>query len=241
MPEAAGGALRVLIDQVQAVVDRTWSEQIHALSLACRSGTAASAGDVLHVRRLALEIVARGPAPAWSADRWDRIAAIARADSLPGIGEALRHLDPDDGPRPGDGLNRWSAAVVRIVGSPRDPQHVPVWAQLINVSPHTVRTWCRTANLSVKRSLDLGRLLRAAQLSRRSNAPIGAFLDIAHPHTLRRFGDTAVLDMRGTARPLHEVLARQRFVVEARAVDALRARLPCAAQENTSIAEDVLR
>lgn len=61
-----------------------------------------------------------------------------------------------------DGVALWTTAVVSVLNSPHDPRTVEAWAVVRGVAPETLRSWCRTADLPPKRSLDLARVLRAA-------------------------------------------------------------------------------
>jgi hypothetical protein len=60
---------------------------------------------------------------------------------------------------------RWARVVLPILDSATDPRTVADWSRLAYASPGALRTWCRTAGVSPRRSLVFGRLLRVVILA----------------------------------------------------------------------------
>jgi CheY-like chemotaxis protein len=60
---------------------------------------------------------------------------------------------------------RWAEAVIRVIDAPRDPRTLALWARIIGASSASLRSWCRMAGLSPKRSLNAARMLRAINYS----------------------------------------------------------------------------
>jgi CheY-like chemotaxis protein len=60
---------------------------------------------------------------------------------------------------------RWAEAVIRVIDAPRDPRTLAIWARIIGASTASLRSWCRLAGLSPKRSLNAARMLRAINYS----------------------------------------------------------------------------
>jgi hypothetical protein len=210
-----GLSFRTLVDRLQAAIALPWMSQLEAFCRACGSLSDPSPIELLHVRRLATELILRGIASGERVDSSSIIARIGTAQSaeeigravLSGAGSADGATSESEGP---DALRRWSHAIRRILTSPQDPCTVGKWAELASVSPDTLRTWCKAARTPVKPSLDLGRVLRAVQLGRERNCRADCFLDVAHPRTLRRLVFLGGIDNASVS--LHDIIQRQMFV-----------------------------
>lgn len=119
-----------------------------------------------------------------------------------------------------DGLVRWALAVASVLDASVDVKTVDTWASARAISPETLRSWCRTAGLPVKGSLDLGRVLRAAYRANLQDAPVERFLNAADLRTIERLCKHA--GIRDGERPtLREVASRQTFVRDPVAIDEL--------------------
>jgi CheY-like chemotaxis protein len=115
-------------------------------------------------------------------------------DDLPGIFKgSLRTMD--DGTRsqairdnPGDierhAAARWARALVPIIDSPKDPRTITGWSRCVAASPGTLRNWCGTAGILPRRSLVLGRILRAVALSKGGRHKPENLLDVVDLRTL---------------------------------------------------------
>jgi ActR/RegA family two-component response regulator len=79
---------------------------------------------------------------------------------------------------------RWAAVVVPVIDSPRDPKTLRAWGRWVAASPGAIRNWCRTANISAKRSLNFARMLRAVERHRRDRTPLEELLDVVDRRTL---------------------------------------------------------
>jgi CheY-like chemotaxis protein len=108
---------------------------------------------------------------------------------------------------------RWARALVAVVDAQKDPRTVSCWSRLVFASPGTVRTWCRTAGVSARRSLVFARLLRAVILSRRGAHRLEDLLDVADLRTVGALLTFAGLE-RDSDFPRHveEFLNRQSLV-----------------------------
>jgi hypothetical protein len=85
---------------------------------------------------------------------------------------------------------RWARAVVPLVDASKDPRTIRQWSEAVFVSMGALRNWCRTAGVSPRRSLVLGRLLRAAVLNdggRRRPEDLLDFVDRRTLHGILRF------------------------------------------------------
>jgi hypothetical protein len=78
-----------------------------------------------------------------------------------------------------DGIARWAIAVASVINATNDPKNLVEWSRIGGVAPETLRGWCRTADLPPKRSLDLGRLLRAVSQATLKDCHPKRFLDAA--------------------------------------------------------------
>lgn len=215
------------IDRVQASIDLPWGTQVGVFCRACEGYLWPSNRELGQMRRLAIELLIHGHAaghPVHAAAYLRRLARAATVSELCTLLDQMRAQECVIESEP-DGLRRWSAAVLQILRSPRDIRRVDEWAKLLNVSPHTVRTWCKTTSIPVKQSLDFGRLLRAVHLAVASRSSIARFLNIAHPRTLSRLAAAGGVNLVGSPR-LSDVFDRQRFVDDRVAVELLRRQIP---------------
>jgi len=121
-----------------------------------------------------------------------------------------------------DGLTRWATAVTAVLDAPHDPKTLLDWGRIRGVAPETLRTWCRTIQISPKRSLDLARVLRAVFLSEHHGWAPQRFLDVADHRTLERL--LIVSGLRDAAESLtfDDILVRQCLVTDPVALYELR-------------------
>jgi hypothetical protein len=160
------------------------------------------------------------------------VAALGDPAEL--LGMLDRRLLTDQGPpgqgRPGtrvapdaqaSGLTRWANAVARVIDLADDPTTLDEWASAMGASTATVKGWCRTTRLRPKPSLDLARVLRAANLSLARGRPIDRFLAAADRRTLARLLAGAGLTGNQPVRSLTELLRRQRFIQDEAALSEL--------------------
>jgi hypothetical protein len=75
-----------------------------------------------------------------------RTPALARLLLLPDAAIAFR---------------QWSAMVLAVLESPRDPRTVADWSRLVGASQGSIKALCRRVRCTAKRSLDAARTLRA--------------------------------------------------------------------------------
>jgi two-component system response regulator RegA len=121
-----------------------------------------------------------------------------------------------------DGMARWAMAIASVVDSPHDPKNLADWSRIRGVAPDTLRTWCRTAHVLPKRSLDLARLLRAVCLSRSKGWPLERLLDAADHRTVERLLAAGGLTSDTKLPTLGQLLARQSLISDLAALDELR-------------------
>jgi hypothetical protein len=118
---------------------------------------------------------------------------------------------------------RWARAVVKVVTSVEDTRTIERWGRLVGASRGTLATWCRSARVSPRRSLDLARLLRALSVTAGDLTELQDAMDIVEPRTMRRLlGRAGLLDAVAT-RPasMHEFLRHQSLVQQQKALDVL--------------------
>lgn len=132
---------------------------------------------------------------------------------------------PSDARVRANGLARWADAVSLVIDAPHDPRTVSDWARLLGVASDTLRGWCRTIEVSPKRSLDLARLLRTVRHAARRRVPVVQFLRVAEQRTLRRLLRAGGLTEKGPVPTLAELLSRQALVTEPAMAEELRATL----------------
>jgi CheY-like chemotaxis protein len=150
---------------------------------------------------------------------------IAEDDLLQTIKSALtskedneRSLRTPDNPE-AHAAARWARYVVAIVESPKDPTTISRWASWVAASPGALRNWCRTAGFTPRRSLILGRMLRAVSLGEGGRHKPENLLDVVDRRTLAsllRF--TGFEGEHDFPKDINEFLERQRLV---RDLDAL--------------------
>jgi ActR/RegA family two-component response regulator len=123
--------------------------------------------------------------------------------------------------------SRWAQAVGRIVEAPRDPKTIEEWGRLLGVSAGALKNWCRTAGLSPKRSLDLGRLLRAVVRYHRSGIRPEDSLDVVDRRTLKRLLSVGGADVPAASLPerVDALLDAQVLIGNATALSELKRNL----------------
>jgi lantibiotic biosynthesis protein len=117
---------------------------------------------------------------------WDRVLLLSEfateAPGRAGVSDGRRTQMPDLSMH---ALARWARAVVSVIESPADPKTIDLWGRSIGVSRGALINWCRTAQLSPKRSLDFARVLRAVVRQDRGVTPEN-LLDVVDLRTLDR-------------------------------------------------------
>jgi hypothetical protein len=133
-------------------------------------------------------------------------------------------------------VTRWASAVLGAIPSHADPRTLAHWGRSTGASPAAIRTWCRAARVSSRRSLLFARVLRAVVRHRGSESPASDLLDVVDHRTLRKLlvGSGA----SGTTLPptAEEFLSSQTFITDRRLLDEVRSRLNArltAAQDDT--------
>lgn len=121
-----------------------------------------------------------------------------------------------------DGVARWSMAIASVLTLPHDPKNLTDWSRIRGVAPETLRSWCRTARLSPKRSLDLARILRAVSQARAQGWSLDRLLNIANHRTLERLLARSGLATATDLPAIEELLHRQRFITDPGALEELR-------------------
>ena len=132
-------------------------------------------------------------------------------------GSAQSHQQPH-------AAGRWAEAlVVPVIALPNDPSTVSRWALDVHVSAGAIRTWCRTAGVPVKPTLNLARMLRLQSLYE-PGCRLTNILNIVDSRTLINFlrlgvpgGPPCQMPL-----PLDELLVRQHWITNRFALAALR-------------------
>lgn len=81
---------------------------------------------------------------------------------------------------------RWANVVAPIVTSPRDLRTIDDWSRYVAVSVGTLKSWCRAAQVTPRRSLILARLLRAVLLKQRRGLGLEESLDVVDRRTFAK-------------------------------------------------------
>jgi CheY-like chemotaxis protein len=139
------------------------------------------------------------------------------------VGSAPRTAPPleaDDRCEP-HAVRRWARAVAPIVDSPIDLRTIHAWARSIAVSPGALRNWCRTADVTPRRSLLLGRLLRAVLRAEHGRHKLENVLDVVDRRTLMSVLRLAGFDSEPLPPHRGDFLARQVLVRDPIAIEEL--------------------
>jgi DNA-binding response OmpR family regulator len=126
-----------------------------------------------------------------------RVAQSALAARRSLNGEAFPHdlrVEPH-------ATTRWAKMVARVIHSNRDLKTLHAWASFIAISHGTLKSWCRTANLSPRRSLVFARLLRAVILQQESGRKFEELLDVIDRRTLNTMLTLGGLCSNGVVSP----------------------------------------
>lgn len=120
---------------------------------------------------------------------------------------------------------RWAAAVLTVIEAPEDPTTMVKWSRLVGASVSTLGTWCRSARVSPRRSLEFGRMWRALRLTDGVLAELLDVMDIVEPRTLqrmmRRCGMVGNLNSSTARITPTEFLQMQTVILNPKAIDAL--------------------
>jgi hypothetical protein len=121
---------------------------------------------------------------------------------------------------------RWARAVLKLVLADEDPRTISQWARLTGASRGTLGTWCRSASVSPRNSLELGRLLRAVRVTNGSLEDLHNVLNVVEPRTVKRMlarsGLGQLIEDDGHVADPGGVLARQVLVTNGKALGALK-------------------
>jgi ActR/RegA family two-component response regulator len=118
--------------------------------------------------------------------------------------------------------SRWAAAVANLMSANRDVRTIEDWGREVGASSGTIRNWCRTAQVSARRSLLLGRLLRAVLASSRTGWHPEQLLDIVDNRTLDKILTLGRLPKTARHIPIDDFINRQCLISDRNAVQALR-------------------
>jgi len=153
-------------------------------------------------------------------DENELLAAVVHATAKSANGKASTlHGDAE-----AHSLRRWATLVVRMLDSPADPRTIKEWGRTIGTSSGALRNWCRTAQLSARRSLLLGRVLRAIA-HKGDSTPPEHLLDIVDRRTLAKVFLLAGGDGNSLPETLEDCLQRQRLINDTRAIAEVRAEM----------------
>ena len=121
---------------------------------------------------------------------------------------------------------RWATAMLCAVESRDDPHTVSRWARAAAASVGALRSWCRTAGLGVKPSLNLARMIRVARHSENS-ARVADILHFADVRSLNNFLRLGVPLGPPCQLPISigQLLWQQRWICDIVALDVLRSAL----------------
>jgi ActR/RegA family two-component response regulator len=123
----------------------------------------------------------------------------------------------------GYAASRWAQAVAGLLPLPHDVRNIEQWGRAIGASPGALKNWCLVARLPARRSLILGRLLRAVVRSEGRPWEPHQVLNVAEPRTLDHMLAIGGLSRRMLQPSVAHVLAHQRAITDPLAIEALRA------------------
>lgn len=81
---------------------------------------------------------------------------------------------------------RWATIVAPIITSPEDVRTTDAWTGRVGVSLGTLKSWCRTAHVTPRRSLIFARLLRAVLLRQTRGLPLEESLNVVDRRTFAK-------------------------------------------------------
>lgn len=113
---------------------------------------------------------------------------------------------------------RWARIVAGVLTSPVDLRTLEEWGRHIAASRGALKTWCGLAGASPRRSLLLGRMLRAVRYRRRG-ARLENCLDIRDRRTLRKLVEAA--GHPAATDDLRDVVMKQHLIENAELIAAL--------------------
>lgn len=220
--------LHYLVNQLQSAADSGALHQIRVLLAQSQVVRQMSSTEVAVLRSIVGRVAAQSAE--WGPAYTHALPAILGAQSAEELCALLEQMLDSAAPSPSrslepegdDRFRRWATAVVEILDARHDPTRIGAWAQLLTVSPETLRTWCKSANLSTKKSLDLGRILRAVRHAKRRQCSIECLIDVAHPSTQRRLLSVGGVESWVPDSQLVDLLERQRLIRDPNALLALR-------------------
>lgn len=99
-----------------------------------------------------------------------------------------------------------------LIDAPSDPTTTRQWSELAYASVGTLRNWCRTDGVPTRRSLLLGRLLRASRMNGRGELRLCDALNIIDVRTLARILRLASINERCFPQDVNTMLATQQLV-----------------------------
>jgi CheY-like chemotaxis protein len=139
--------------------------------------------------------------------------------------------DPDAWQIEAHAAKRWAEAIVPILNAGADPRTLAGWSRCAGVSQGTLKTWCRMACVSPKRSLNLGRLLRAIRRRESHGYPLQESLDVVDARTLAalvKAGGVTSGDAMDVPTDVNEFLRKQSLVRNPLALRELRRQMKVA-------------
>jgi DNA-binding response OmpR family regulator len=137
-----------------------------------------------------------------------------------------RRLKQSFTPRPEHILShaaaRWATRlIVPVLDSPTDLTTISAWARHIAMSPGALKNWCRTANVSPKRSLTLARLLRILAMTSRTNRRAEDLLNVVDRRTIAKILRLGGIDDGNVTVSVDAFLDHQRLIIDRMALEEL--------------------
>ena len=136
--------------------------------------------------------------------------ALARVGELPNESEPTSYA-----------AMRWGGVVAALLRAPHDVRTLEEWGCEVSISPGTLRNWCRAARLSPRKSLLLGRVLRAVHIASGRPWHPERLLNVTDPRTLDKLLALGGLSRSAHTVSLDDVFARQRLIQDSNAMHAL--------------------
>ena len=120
---------------------------------------------------------------------------------------------------------RWADVVVRAIAAKEDPRTLAEWGREVAVSTGALRNWCRTANLSARRSVMFMRVLRAVYRQRIVGLGAEDLLNIVDRRTIAKLMMLSGGESCRLPPSLSDFLEHQQLIQNRRAIAAVRAAL----------------
>jgi CheY-like chemotaxis protein len=163
------------------------------------------------MRAGALDVVDKPLDPERLLSAVDRALAV-HVDNGPSVGNRVAPPAAVSPCEPRSTALKWARMLLEVCGADGDPRTMPLWGQMINTSPGTIRETCRVCGVRPHDARDLARFLRALSRNRSASVPLRTYFNVADERTLDHLFDRAGIPRDVRTMTLPAFLLAQGFV-----------------------------